>query len=312
MSLTREVLPEKNQATAAGKEQVSERPLVSVGMSVYNCADTVEAAIQSIVKQSYANWELILINDGSSDATDAVCQSFADSRIRYVNDGQNKGLHYRLNQAIELSNGRYFARMDGDDISFPRRFETQVEYLMSHPDLDLVATPILVIDGTNRVKGVRGHGMDHQEICARPWQGFPLAHPTWMGKLDWFRRFLYSNTAVRVEDLEILLRSYRSSRFAVLDDPQLGYRDIDLFSKRAARTRKSKSAILMRNFIRSGNLRFLMYGLIYGLLSNDMVYRLLRSFAKPRTDRMSVPSPRLLDAWANMINDIESTNSQRM
>ena len=305
MSLNCVTLSGRNQSAGVLKEDDPGQPLVSVGMSVLNCADTVGASIQSIINQSYANWELILINDGSSDSTGEVCRSFSDSRIRYLSDGNNKGLHHRLNQAIDLSRGRYFARMDGDDINFPRRFEIQAEYLMSHPDIDLIATPVLVIDDANHVRGVRGHEMDHQEICAHPWRGFPLAHPTWMGKLTWFRRFLYSDTAIRVEDLEILLRSYRTSRFAVLDGPLLAYRDIDLFSKRAARSRKSKSVVLVQMFLSSGNPMFLIYGLIYGLLSSDTLYRVLRSLAAPRTPGLPVPSKELMESWLATINNIE-------
>lgn len=286
--------------------------MVSVGMSVYNCAATVGAAIQSVINQSYTDWELILINDGSSDSTDEVCRSFSDPRIRYVSDGRNQGLHHRLNQAIDLSKGRYFARMDGDDVCLPQRFECQLEYLMAHPDLDLIATPILVIDERNQALGVRGREMDHVRICAHPWRGFPLAHPTWMGNLSWFRRYRYSDTATRVEDLEILLRSYRRSRFAIIAEPLLAYRDIDLFSPRAARSRKSMSSVLMQRFIRSGNPMFLIYGLIYGLLSSDALYRVLRSFIKPQTSVLSAPSMQLMESWLATINDIESAISHHM
>ena len=284
----------------------TERPLVSVGMSVHNCADTVGTAIQSIINQSYSNWELILINDGSSDATDSICRLFSDSRIRYICDDQNIGLHYRLNQAIELSRGHYFARMDGDDVSLPSRLEIEAEYLMSHQEVDLVATPILVIDEINSVKGVRGHGMNHRAICACPWRGFTLAHPTWMGKLSWFRKFLYSDNAVRIEDQEILFRSYRTSRFIVLDEPLLAYRDIDLFSKRAALSRRALSGLLIKWFIKTRNPLFLVSGLSYGLLSINFIYHVLRRITKPRSTVMYAPSAQLIDTWLSSISEIES------
>src|SRR5579871_2414525 len=100
-----------------------EPPLVSVGMPVRNNERTLARAIASILGQTHPQLELILIDDGSSDGTLRVAQSFSDSRIRLFSDGQSLGLSTRLNQAIDVSGGRYFARMDGDDVSYPERFE---------------------------------------------------------------------------------------------------------------------------------------------------------------------------------------------
>jgi glycosyltransferase involved in cell wall biosynthesis len=92
------------------------QPLVSIGMPVFNCERTLSTAIQSILNQTYANWELIIIDDGSKDKTLEIAKSFRDPRIEVINDGQNQRLPIRLNQAIALSRGKYFARMDGDDV----------------------------------------------------------------------------------------------------------------------------------------------------------------------------------------------------
>jgi glycosyltransferase involved in cell wall biosynthesis len=87
------------------------QPLVSIGMPVFNCERTLSTAIQSILNQTYSNWELIIIDDGSRDKTLEVANSFRDPRIEVINDGQNQRLPIRLNQAIALSRGKYFARI---------------------------------------------------------------------------------------------------------------------------------------------------------------------------------------------------------
>ena len=95
------------------------RDLVSIGMPVRNNKATLAIALQSIMVQTYKDWELFLIDDGSIDGSQAIEERFAeaDKRIKLIMDGRSQGLPERLNQAIDLSGGEYFARMDGDDVS---------------------------------------------------------------------------------------------------------------------------------------------------------------------------------------------------
>jgi glycosyltransferase involved in cell wall biosynthesis len=208
------------------------QPLVSIGMSVFNCEQTLSTAIQSILNQTYANWELIIIDDGSKDKTLEVARSFRDPRIKVINDGQNQRLPTRLNQAIGLSHGKYFARMDGDDVSYPERLQRQVEHLEQHPEIDLLGTAGVNFDRDGRATGRTPWKQSHEEICARPWVGFPLQHPTWMGRLDWFQKFQYRTDAIGMEDYEIMLRTYQTSRFAALPEILLGYRVASLSLKK--------------------------------------------------------------------------------
>src|SRR5437867_2278373 len=102
--------------------------LVSIAMPVRNCEETVAAAIRSILNQTFRVWELIIIDDGSSDGTFDEVHRFRDKCMVACHDGKTRGLVARLNEAIALASGRYFARMDGDDVSYPRRLELQLEY----------------------------------------------------------------------------------------------------------------------------------------------------------------------------------------
>jgi glycosyltransferase involved in cell wall biosynthesis len=208
-------------------------PLISVGVAVLNCETTLELAIRSILRQTHDEWELLLMDDGSTDRTVEIGRSFTDPRIRFFADGTHKGLSDRLNEAIRRSNGKYFARMDGDDVAYPERFERQIRYLHQHPEIDLLGAGILVFRGSGVALGTRTIRQTHEEICRTPWAGFYLPHPTWMGKTDWFRQILYRSQAVRMEDQDLLLRTHRTSRFASLPEILVGYRE-DQFSLRKA------------------------------------------------------------------------------
>jgi len=207
------------------------QPVVSIGMPVFNCEKTLVPTIRSLLNQTYENWELILIDDGSTDNTLRLARSFNDSRIKAISDGKNMRLAARLNQAIALGRGKYFARMDGDDIAYPERLEAQVAYLKAHPEVDLVGSRVLIFCGHGDALGTYPFRQNHAEICRRPWAGFYLPHPTWMGKIEWFRSYQYSSKAIRTEDQELLLRAYKESLFACIPHFLLGYRQNSLSLK---------------------------------------------------------------------------------
>ena len=201
-----------------------ETPLVSIIMPVLNAERTLSSALRSLIAQTYAHWELILIDDGSCDSTLATARRDADSRIRVIEGGANLGLAIRLNQAIGLSRGDYIARMDADDIAYPTRLATQVTFMLSHPDCDLVGSAALIFDNAGMIKGKFLLRETHEDICASPWAGFALPHPTWLGKRVWFARFGYRPDYKKTQDQDLLLRSYTESRFACIGQILLGYR----------------------------------------------------------------------------------------
>lgn len=249
------------------------QPLVSIGMPVFNCEKTLESSVQSILNQTYTNWELFLIDDGSKDQTLDIAKSFQDQRIKVVSDGTNQQLPSRLNQAIKLSNGKYFARMDGDDISYPERFQRQVAYLEGHPEIDLLGAVTMIFDEDGQATGVSARQESHAAICARPWSGFSLAHPTWMGKTTWFSQYQYRPDAIRMEDYDLLLRSYQNSRFASLPDILLGYRVASLSLNKIFNARYHLGTTLGKKAIADKNYMF-----AYGALE-QIAKTLLETFA---------------------------------
>jgi glycosyltransferase involved in cell wall biosynthesis len=200
-------------------------PEVSVLLPVRDGARTLALAMLSVLEQSFRDFELLVIDDGSLDASPDIALRFGDPRVRLLRDGIKRGLAARLNQGIDAAAGRYIARMDADDVCFPERFARQVARLNAERSLDLVACRALIFDDRGAATGLSPHRSSHEALCAQPWNGFYLVHPSWMGRAEWFRRYRYQTPElVRAQDQELLLRAYPESRFAVLEDILLGYR----------------------------------------------------------------------------------------
>jgi len=221
------------------------QPLVSIGMPVYNGGSTIAQAINSILNQTFQQWELLIIDDGSTDHTFETAASFKDSRI-VVMRGENKGLSARLNECVSLAKGNFFARMDQDDVSYPRRLQCQVEFLLDHPDVDLVGGSVVVFRNDGTAYGARRSPLIHEQICAHPWRGIPIAHPTWMGKTEWFLENQYRRDSPRMQDQDLLLRTYQKSRFASMSQIVLGYREDSLSLKKILRTRWEMCGMMVR------------------------------------------------------------------
>lgn len=214
-------------------------PVVSIVLPVYNAGTTLPLALASMARQTFRDWELILIDDASTDGCVSGLGPL-DDRVRIVREEMNGGLAARLNQGIDLARGRYLARMDQDDIAYPERLETQVNFLERHQDIDLVAARMLLFRNDGSALGLSPLRRTHEEICAAPWRGFFLPHPTWMGKIEWFRRHRYRiPEVVRAEDQDLLLRSFRTSRFACLPEVLLGYRQPGLSPGKVLTARKN-------------------------------------------------------------------------
>ena len=124
-------------------------PKVSVIMGIYNCANTLEEAIDSLKFQTYQNFEVIMCDDGSKDNTAEIAQRYVDlepQRFVLLKNEKNLGLNKTLNRCLEIAKGEYIARMDGDDVSLPERFEKEVQALEEHPEFAVVSTPMMYFD----------------------------------------------------------------------------------------------------------------------------------------------------------------------
>jgi hypothetical protein len=215
-------------------------------MPVFNGARTIAYAIRSILNQTFESWELLVIDDGSTDNTSEIAASFDDPRIIVTRGEENMGLPARLNECVSRARGKYLARMDGDDIAYPGRLQCQLKFLLSHPEVDLVGGWVVVFDNQGSAYGARRSPLTHDQICTHPWKGIPMAHPTWTGKSEWFLRNQYSTDAPRTQDQDLLLRTYKKSRFAAVPEIVLGYREDSLSLSKILLARRDMCKTMVR------------------------------------------------------------------
>jgi glycosyltransferase involved in cell wall biosynthesis len=199
--------------------------LITVAMPVYNCQDTIAESIASILNQTIPDWELIVLDDGSKDHTVSVARRFTDPRIRVIEGGRNRRLAACLNAISSDSRSEYFARIDGDDIAYPERFEKQLKAFAQDPALDLLGGSSIIFDGHGVAHGLRRAFRTHAQICGRPWSVSNLAHVTWFGRTAWFKQNPYDERCVCAQDRDLLTRARRHSRFAALPDVVMGIRE---------------------------------------------------------------------------------------
>lgn len=288
-------------------------PLVTVALPVFNGGDLLALSVRSVLDQSWKNWELIILDDGSSDGAVERLKSIGDPRITVVCDELNLGLSARLNQAVSLARGKYFARMDHDDICHPERLAKQVAFLESNSGVDLLATRCITIDEHERINGCLPFSVLHSTICRHPWRGFYMAHPTWMGRIEWFRKNLYQDPPPYCcEDQELLLRAHRFSRYHTLPECLLAYRVRSHTPFRKLwKTRIAMMRMRVKHFFSIQQWINLFLSFVVDLLRvvYDCWAELRYKLCLPIKIRFGVPpSDFELQDWGVVIDNLKSTN----
>ncbi len=190
---------------------MSGKIFVSVLMPVYNGASYVRKAMDSILGQTYSNFELVIVNDGSTDETLSILSSYTDSRIRIINLPQNKGLVAALNTGLDQIQADYIIRMDVDEICHPERFFRQIYFMESNPDIGISASWFRVI-GANITKLELTHdALKYQMLNRSP---FPHSGIIIRGHFFNDRSLRYDSNFEFAEDLELWMRLIRIIRFA--------------------------------------------------------------------------------------------------
>ncbi len=213
-------------------------PKISVILSVYNGMPFLKYAVESILKQTYSNFEFIIVNDASNDGTLKYLKSLKDKRIKIITNQKNLGLAASLNKALSIAKGEYIARMDADDISLPNRFKTQVEYLRANPEVSLCGCWVDLIDKNGKVIGEKRYPANDLELKnALKWYQ-PIVHPTFMATKKFYKSLNgYDTQFDYAEDYELLSRAIKNNKFANIPSK--------LFLWRLANDRRSRR--YMRN-----------------------------------------------------------------
>lgn len=197
---------------------------VSIGIPFYNAEDFLEGAITSVIKQSFTDWELILVNDGSTDRSLEIARVYEkkDNRIRVISDGLNKKLPYRLNQIIDESKGEYIARMDADDLIHPDRIKIQLEFLEKNNNFDLVSTGVVSINDKNQIRGIRCLENIYTDF-SRVKRNYPIVHASVLARKSWYNRNQYDISLPRSEDFELWCRTISNNDLKIAVLPQALY-----------------------------------------------------------------------------------------
>lgn len=218
---------------------------ISVIMGIYNCAQTLCDAIDSILNQSFSNWEFIICDDGSEDNSYEIAKSYAQrfpQKIKLISHKHNMGLNQTLNDCLELASGEFIARMDGDDISLPQRFELQLKAFEEESDLAVVSCPMIYFDQN----GIWGQGSNQGQEYPRVEQlasGVIHCHAPAMIRAEVLKKvggYSLDKKYLRVEDWNLWVKIYASGAYGKnLDIPLYMVRD----DENALRRKKFSTSI---------------------------------------------------------------------
>ncbi len=201
-------------------------PLVSVIMPVFNQAATLRASIESVIAQTYTDWELLVLDDCSSDGSLALLEKLAHSvpKVHFVANTRNLGIAANLNRGVNAANGKYIARLDGDDSMLPERLSNQIRFLESHPAIGILGggADLVAQDGAyiNTIFQPEGHEQIAKVLPVRN----PIMHPTVMARTSLLRSNPYKETLRKKQDYELWSRLISKTRFHNLQVPLISYR----------------------------------------------------------------------------------------
>jgi glycosyltransferase involved in cell wall biosynthesis len=191
-------------------------------MPVYNCELYVQTAIESILNQSYTDFEFLIIDDASTDTTVTIIKSYHDSRIQLIEKSINSGYTNSLNSGLKIANGKYIARMDGDDISYPQRFAKQVAFLEGNPEVVVCGTSYKIIGNNKQITIPENHDTIKIALLA----GNCISHPSVMIRKKVLDEFLifYDTLKEPAEDYDIWVRLLPLGKLHNLQEVLLEYR----------------------------------------------------------------------------------------
>jgi glycosyltransferase involved in cell wall biosynthesis len=216
---------------SADKFSEAVKPLISIAIPFRNPGAYFELAVRSVFAQSYIGWELLLIDDGSSDGSVEWARRINDPRVQIIVDGVHRNLAARLNQAAQLARGRFLVRMDADDVMHPRRVELLMFELLRVNSDTVVGSWAYTIDSDSNPVGLRRGSRRDDGWHAR----LRFIHPTVAAHTAWFRTNPYSEHAIynRGEDAELWVRTRQTTRRLIVPEPLLYYREVGIYRHEA-------------------------------------------------------------------------------
>jgi len=251
-------------------------PEISVLLSVYNAENFISESIESILNQSYSNFELIIVDDCSTDESFEICKGYAitDHRIILLRNPANLGGCQTLNEGLKHARGKYVARQDNDDWSYPDRFAKQIKFMEDNPEVGILGGSMEIINETGEIIGKRIYQTTDFSIRKNIFLYSPFSHPLVM-----FRKSIldkvghYDCEYAPADDYELYFRMGRISKFANISDVLLKYR-IVATSLTNKRTRKMelKTIGVRKKYRNTGNYRITFFDRTYNFFHLLSVY----------------------------------------
>lgn len=219
------------------------KPRITVIMGIYNCADTLIEALESLEAQTYKNFKVVLCDDGSKDNTLQVALKWAETHSNYlvIQNDRNMGLNFTLNHCLEYADTEFIARMDGDDISLPTRFEKEISFLDSHPEYAVVSTPMIYFDENGEFRA----GSSNGEVAAKDFiHGTPICHAPSMSRTEVIKSvggYSVDDKLLRVEDYHLWFKVYAAGN------------KLYMLNEHLYKMRDDRNAVARRNWLTRKN-----------------------------------------------------------
>lgn len=222
-------------------------PKVSVIMSVRNGEKYLRQSVNSILEQTYKNFEFIVVDDCSEDSTLNILRRIKDSRLKIITSKKKKGLTASLNLCLKLCRGEFIARMDHDDIARKDRLKKQISFLEKNPKIGVVGSWVTLIDSQDRIKGLLKFPKDPDTVFKKIFLYNPLRHSTVMFRKELVNKYgFYDERLDGAEDYDLWLRFARFTKIANIDMPLLKYRLHDQRVSEKEEKKVLKAAIMAR------------------------------------------------------------------
>lgn len=219
---------------------------VTIGLPFFNPGERFLDALKSIYAQTHEDWELLLVDDGSTDRSGTIASSLKDNRVRYLRDNTNRGLPARLNQIAREAKGDILVRMDADDMMHPQRLELLIQSLRDNQKAHVVHSASISLDTQNKPIGRSRSRISHpteNEV----FRTGGILHSTIAAPKAWFLSNPYEESYIRAEDRELFVRTYRETKYAYIDRPLYYYFHVgNVRPKAYARTYKTERRVLRK------------------------------------------------------------------
>ena len=216
---------------------------ITVLMGIYNCAPTLQEALNSLYAQTYKDFKIVMCDDGSKDDTFKIAEENArmHENVIVIKNKSNMGINYTLNHCLEYADTEYCARMDGDDLSVPSRFEEQIKFLDAHPEYAVVSAPMIYFDENGDFRWGKGKG----EVEAKDFvHGTPICHAPSMSRTDVIKSvggYSVNKNLLRVEDYHLWFKVYAAGH------------KLYMLNKCLYKMRDDRNAVGRRNWITRRN-----------------------------------------------------------